>query len=554
MRWSMLSLCLVPFFLAPASGTIYVVNPEGTGDFPTIQAAIDAVVDGDIIELTDGTFTGDGNRDVDYLGKAITVRSQSANPEACVIDCEGSDADRHRGFYFHSGENPESMLEGVTITNAYTGGGYGSGAGICCDSCSPTVTGCIFLNNIAGASSSHGGGMLSTGDAYPRLTNCIFRGNASGHAGGGLAAYRPASVIVEGCEFTENHSQYGGAVYLWSGEFPALLVGCAFHGNSASSEGGAVKCYQTPASISDCSFAFNSGISGGAVYCQESSLTIEGCVFESNSGLRGGAILCEEPSAPSVAGCTFVSNAASGRGGGVALLNCSSTFTGCTFSGNAATVEGGGFYLWNAQSVVENTIIAFGAAGEAVLLSHSSTANLTCCDLYGNSGGDWVGGIEDQLGTNGNIAMDPRFCGEANPEEPYTLWSHSPCAPFTPPNPECGLIGAWGVGCDPQDVEKQPDRTIRLSLSANVPNPFGATTQITYMIPAGVGPTLVRLNIHDVAGRLVRTLVAGADLPGSHGVIWDGTDRIGTPVQGGVYFCCLTVGDQTLTRRMVVLR
>ena len=42
--------------------TTYLVNPEGTGDFPTIQAAIDAVVDGDIIELNDGTFTGDGNR------------------------------------------------------------------------------------------------------------------------------------------------------------------------------------------------------------------------------------------------------------------------------------------------------------------------------------------------------------------------------------------------------------------------------------------------------------------------------------------------------------
>ena len=42
-----------------AAAETYVVTPDGTGDFPTIQTAIDAAGDGDIIELTDGTFTGD---------------------------------------------------------------------------------------------------------------------------------------------------------------------------------------------------------------------------------------------------------------------------------------------------------------------------------------------------------------------------------------------------------------------------------------------------------------------------------------------------------------
>ena len=69
----------------PAEAEIYVVTPERTGDFPTIQAAIDAVVAGDIIELDDGTFSGDGNRDLDYGGKAIVIRSRNADPEACII-------------------------------------------------------------------------------------------------------------------------------------------------------------------------------------------------------------------------------------------------------------------------------------------------------------------------------------------------------------------------------------------------------------------------------------------------------------------------------------
>ena len=44
------------FAAVPAAATTYIVRPDGTGDFPTIQTAIDAAIDGDIIELTDGTL------------------------------------------------------------------------------------------------------------------------------------------------------------------------------------------------------------------------------------------------------------------------------------------------------------------------------------------------------------------------------------------------------------------------------------------------------------------------------------------------------------------
>ena len=54
---------LVCLLSSAAFAATYTVNPSGTGDFPTIQAAIDGVVEGDIIELTDGIFTGDDNRD-----------------------------------------------------------------------------------------------------------------------------------------------------------------------------------------------------------------------------------------------------------------------------------------------------------------------------------------------------------------------------------------------------------------------------------------------------------------------------------------------------------
>jgi hypothetical protein len=90
----------------------------------------------------------------------------------------------------------------------------------------------------------------------------------------------------------------------------------------------------------------------------------------------------------------------------------------------------------------ERTIVAFSVSGQGV---YTDDATLVCCDIYGNAGGDWVQYIASQYGANGNICEDPLFCDPENLD--FTLHADSPCAPFTPPNPECDLIGAWPVGC-----------------------------------------------------------------------------------------------------------
>lgn len=63
----------------PAVATTYTLKPDGTGDFGTIQAAIDGTINGDIIELEDGTYAGFGNRDINFSGKAVTIRSASGS-------------------------------------------------------------------------------------------------------------------------------------------------------------------------------------------------------------------------------------------------------------------------------------------------------------------------------------------------------------------------------------------------------------------------------------------------------------------------------------------
>ena len=119
LRWAVLSL---PLAFAAASAATWRVTADGTGDAPTIQAAIDSASDGDEVVLADGTYAGEGNRDVAFLGKAITVRSESNDPDACVIDLDQADRwEPRRGFLFQKGEDAGSILSSVTIRNGYLG-------------------------------------------------------------------------------------------------------------------------------------------------------------------------------------------------------------------------------------------------------------------------------------------------------------------------------------------------------------------------------------------------------------------------------------------------
>jgi len=114
---TVISACILWIFLVAgfAAATTYLVKPDGTGDFPTIQAAMDAAAPGDTVDLDDGTFAGPGNRDLSYEGKAILVRPRNGNAADCIIDCGGWGTEPRRDFSTET-EGPGSILEAVTIT------------------------------------------------------------------------------------------------------------------------------------------------------------------------------------------------------------------------------------------------------------------------------------------------------------------------------------------------------------------------------------------------------------------------------------------------------
>jgi hypothetical protein len=91
-------------------------------------------------------------------------------------------------------------------------------------------------------------------------------------------------------------------------------------------------------------------------------------------------------------------------------------------------------------------------------------------------------------------------------------------------------------------------------LQPNYPNPFNASTWISFGIPAQAGETAVRLEIFTADGRFVRTLVQGKYMPGTHRVLWDGRDEFGALTPSGVYFYRVQAGKFTASRKLVMVK
>ncbi len=102
-------------------------------------------------------------------------------------------------------------------------------------------------------------------------------------------------------------------------------------------------------------------------------------------------------------------------------------------------------------------------------------------------------------------------------------------------------------------VSDVPSETLSAALELRdcVPNPFNPLTTIRFHLAA---PTEVRLDIHDVAGRLVKNLVAGSFTTGDHQVRWDGTDDGGRSVASGTYFARLQGAGLQQVRSLTLVR
>ncbi len=111
---------------------------------------------------------------------------------------------------------------------------------------------------------------------------------------------------------------------------------------------------------------------------------------------------------------------------------------------------------------------------------------------------------------------------------------------------------AFRLGADV--ASGMPDESIiqeDLGLYQNVPNPFNSTTRVRYALPAAAH---VEIDVFDVRGRLVGTLMDGLQQEGTHAVEWSGRDEAGGQLPAGIYFCRMTVGSHEISRKMLLLK
>lgn len=407
-----------------ASARTWHVEPNGTGDAPTIKAAMDSATAGDTVQVACGLY-----REHEIpMTSGIVLRSANGDPECATLDGE------YLGPVIECEHCTDCVIEGLTI---FRGRGPRppamgpSGGGVHCDASSV------------------------------QISSCIFKENRATYRGGGAHFYLGSTGVVEDCLFIDNSqlnagSSLGGAGIGLSFSSSATVSRCRFTGNIAESSGGGLSCQSSSVIVEDCSFEGNVAngtgswlAGGGGAAVINGSAAFRRSLLIENTSTRGGGICLGAASNTTIEECVLASNHTQGfaldmGGGGLYSFSSEAQVLGCTFVENTTIDRGAALYCTGPTSpTVVATILAFNEGSAAVFTYLASAPpTLSCCDLFGNEFGDWVGRIADQATLRGNFAADPLFCPSA---ATWSIQSGSPCAP--PGITGCGLVGAVDVGC-----------------------------------------------------------------------------------------------------------
>lgn len=382
-----------------ASGTLNVPSVE----YGTIQAAIDESVRYDEIIVAADTYTGPGNRDLDFHGGQITVRSAGGDPNTCIIDCEGDPNNPHRGFYFHDGETNTSVLSGFTIRNGYTdrdspGGNFGGGI-LCANGSSPTIENCTISGNTVVDAQGGGGGVSCLENSNPSITDCIITGNTASDVGGGVHCLN-SSPTLNYCTVADNEATaFSGGGFYCDDSSPTIIK-CIISMNTAGDDAGGIKCLG------------------------DSTPSITNCVITGNeAGDDGGAIWCRYPgtNATTLTNCLIAGNEADDKGGGVFCYRSGPTIINCTITDNTAA-EGGGFWCYEENPTLTNCIL-WGNSVQQIYADPPSSPGVNYCDVQGGfSGTDNIDAYPLFVDPDGPD-NDPNTCEDND----YRLLPCSPC-------------------------------------------------------------------------------------------------------------------------------
>ena len=389
--------------------------------FRTIARGIEAAAAGDTVLIHDGRYTGNGNRDLNFAGKELTIASASGNADACVIDGEYDDSGTGWIIY-EAGAHPGLVrIENLTLKRGSIGGIYVAAGPTEIRSCNIDST----TNGVGGLSgptmydckiSSCEIGVINISCASQDLYRCQFVGCEIGY----LATVYDTEVYLHECEFVGN----GIGAKLQS-SLAYDLIDCQFRSNGCGIESSSVTWVSViRGDFYDNSIAIMSANSNGisvietriensgdvgilATDCDR--LSIDNCIVVNSGGYAIKVLGLEVPTPVLLMGNSTI--AYNGAGVGIAV-------------GDDSGVQ------------ISDSIIAFNANDGLADIG----AVYSNCNVFGN--GPDLNDDSWNIGVDGNFSKDPLFCDAIGND--YGIAVNSPCAPTA----SHGLIGSGAVACD----------------------------------------------------------------------------------------------------------
>ncbi|MBN1763661.1 MAG: C10 family peptidase [Sedimentisphaerales bacterium] len=382
-----------------------IENGSEAYPFSNIQRGINIANQGDVLVIKEGIYTGKGNNDLDFLGKIITVRSENGNPDNCIIDCRADVSDPNRGFIFQNAEDPNAVIEGITIQNGYAE----NGGAILCNGSSPSIIHCKITSNRA---AGKGGGIYAN-LSNPCIQDCIISDNdASGNGGGIYACY--GTVSISNSSVSDNTAaENGGGIYGTDAYFN--ITNSMINGNNASENGGGFYAYYCTPFINNCRISQNTTFgNGGGIYDVKSDSTLRNSIISGNTAWEdGGALYCYN-SVAHITNSILSGNTALQAGGAVTCNSFSNAkINNCTIVGNQSADNAGAILSLISQPLLTNCILWDNHPDSIQAESIKVT--------FSNIEGDWNG--------QGNLNQSPMFNNPGSwqtgglPVDPnYDLW------------------------------------------------------------------------------------------------------------------------------------
>ncbi|RLE37221.1 hypothetical protein DRJ17_07010, partial [Candidatus Woesearchaeota archaeon] len=383
------------FYHAPTS---IIVGDQG--DFQTIVPAIKAAYDKDTIIIKPGTYAGPNNVDIDFEGKAITIRGEDphdpAKVAATVINCAGTERINHRGFIFTSGEDGNSVLDGLTITNGFIAGAYGGNF--------IDPNGVVDPDGQDAFGDGFGGAVFIDNDSSPTIKNCVFRnctvtGGYGGHGvNGGINT--DGDGINGGAGGSGYGDGYGGAIYCDTGCSPTL-ISCTFQDNRASGGiGGSGGDGGSPgpgngveSSGGNGGFGIGYGYGAAVYFHRNANPDINDCQFINNIvtggvGGLGGKIGSGDPNTPRSTDGSIGFGFGTGAGGAIYYGEwCEPYVVDSTFNGNEAYDEYWGYLPIDLYESIYKDFETYYQGGGIHVEVDSEDVRIWNCDFTDNLGG-----------------------------------------------------------------------------------------------------------------------------------------------------------------------